>query len=40
MEYDNPIEEEVGAWTADKFDRAAGMLTGIKAGAVSSGRGA
>ncbi len=40
MEYDNPIEEEVGAWAADKFDRAAGMLTGIKAGAVSSGRGA
>ena len=40
MEYNNPIEEEVGAWTADKFDRAAGMLTGIKAGAVSSGRGA
>ena len=40
MEYDNPLEEEVGAWTTDKFDRAAGMLTGIKAGAVSSGRGA
>ena len=40
MEYDNPIEEEVGAWAADKFDRAAGILTGIKAGAVSSGRGA
>ena len=40
MEYDNPVEEEVGAWAADKFDRAAGILTGIKAGAVSSGRGA
>ena len=40
MEYNNPLEEEVGAWTTDKFDRAAGMLTGIKAGAVSSGRGA
>ena len=39
MEYDNPVEEEVGAWAADKFDRAAGILTGIKAGAVSSGRG-
>ena len=38
-DYNNPIEEEVGAWAADKFDRAAGMITGIRIGAVSSGRG-
>ena len=38
-DYNNPIEEEVGAWVADKFDRAAGMITGIRIGAVSSGRG-
>ena len=39
MEYDNPVEKEVGDWAADKVDRALGMITGIRIGAVSPGRG-
>ena len=37
-DYNNPVEEEVGAWATDKIDRALGMITGIRIGAVSSGR--
>ena len=37
-DYDNPVEEEVGDWAADKVDRALGMITGIRIGAVSPGR--
>ena len=39
MEYNNPVEKEVGDWAADKVDRALGMITGIRIGAVSPGRG-
>ena len=38
MEYNNPVEKEVGDWAADKVDRALGMITGIRIGAVSPGR--
>ena len=38
-DYNNPVEEEIGAWATDKVDRALGMITGIRIGAVSSGRG-
>ena len=37
-DYNNPVEEEVGDWAADKVDRALGMITGIRIGAVSPGR--